>query len=94
MSSSLCLHFEMREFAYFTLCKPPRNVTGAQYLTAFIKHKHWIKDKTYPIQTNSVSFHQPNIAHVCLVLKKWVPLLLFEVRWGQKFGKCIVFFFR
>ena len=25
------------------LCKPARNVTCAQYFTAFIEHKHWIK---------------------------------------------------
>ena len=36
-------HFEMCEFAYFTLCEPARNVTRTQYFTAFIEHKHWIK---------------------------------------------------
>ena len=39
-------HFEMYEFAYFTLCKPTRNVTRAQYFTAFIEHKHWINTAT------------------------------------------------
>jgi len=41
--------------------------------------------KIYSIQTNSVSFHQPNIykkysVYVCLLLKKCVPFLLYEVR--------------
>jgi len=73
------------------------------YFTAFIKHKHWIQiwhvcllHKTCPIQTNSVSFHQPNIwkkiesVHVCLVLKTCVPLLLYEV--GPEIWKIYCFF--
>ena len=55
------------------------------------KHKYWIQilhvcllHKRCPIQTNSVSFHQPNIwkkdsVHLCLVLKTNVLLLLYEV---------------
>ena len=77
----------MREFAYFTLNKLTRNVTSAQYFTAFIKNKHWFNVclvlKTYLIENNSVSFHEPNIKkgsiHVCLVLKTCVPLWLYEV---------------
>ena len=75
------------------------------YFTAFIQHKHWIQiwhvcllHKTCPIQTNSVSFHQPNIwnkiesVHVCLVLETCVPLLLYEV--GPDIWKIYCFFRR
>ena len=64
-----------------------RNVTSAQNFTAFNKNKHCFNVclvlKTYHIETNSVSFHEPNIkkgsVHVCLVLKTCVPLWLYEV---------------
>lgn len=96
-------HFETREFAHFTLCETKRNVTSAQYFTAFIKDKRWIKIlchfcvvlKTYPIETNSVCFHEQiyekYTVHVCLVPKKTcVPLWLWR-RWGQKFGQFMPF---
>ena len=60
-------HFEMSEFPFSPLCKPPRNVTRAQHFTAFIEHEHCIK--TYPIQTNSVSFHELKVykrQYICL----------------------------
>ena len=34
---SLCTPFWKGKFAYFTLCKPKPNVTGAQYFTALYK---------------------------------------------------------
>ena len=66
------------------------------------KHKHWIKIlhvcllyKRCPLQTNSVSFHQPNnmkkdSVHLCLVLKTNSLLLLYEV--GTEIWKIYWFF--
>ena len=66
------------------LCKPARNVTCAQYFTAFIEHKHWIKVITciifsiYKKRVHMFVSFLKNVSHYCFM------------RWGQKFRKCIV----
>ena len=65
------------------------------------KHKHWIEilhvcllHKRCPIQTNSVSFHQPNIwkkiVHIFVSFLKQTSYYCY-MRWEQKFGKFIAF---
>ena len=71
------------------------------YLLKF-KHKHWIQilhlcllHKPCPIQTNSVSFQEPNIwkkiVNMFVSFLNKCPIIAIWGRWDQKFGKFIAF---